>query len=86
MNDGGSLRRPVGVAGQDDILPVREGSANRVPCFAPHDDGVPGGVTLEELEVFWKVPGQATVFADDAICGHRDDGGKLDFLFQELNV
>ena len=47
---------------------------------------MPGGVTLEELEVFWKVPRQAAVFADDAICGHRYDGGKFDLLFQELNL
>ena len=86
MNDGGALRRPAGVAGQDNALPIGQGPANRVPCFAPHDDGVPRGMTLEEFEIFWKVPWQATVFADDAICGHRDDGGKLDLLFQELNV
>ena len=65
------------VAADDQILPPRQGAADAVVGFAPHDDGMAEGLRLEVFEVARQMPRHGTGVADGAVVALRDD--KEDF-------
>lgn len=67
----------VGIAGEDDVLALGEGAADGVEGFAPHHDGMAGGLFFEEFEVFGEVPRKGAIASDDAFGGHGNDGGEF---------
>ena len=70
MDDCGSRSYVISRAGEDDILSAGQGTPKRFPRFAPHQDGVAKGKTLEELEVFRKLPRHGVIESDCAVCSH----------------
>ena len=75
MNCLNSVMVPGRIARYDNVLPLRKRTSDRIKGLAPHDDGVAGGVFLEELQVVRKTPGQISVFPDDTLGSHGNDGG-----------
>jgi len=76
VNHFDSLVPPVGIAGENDILAVGKRAADGVEGLSPHHDGMAGGGLFEKTQIFGKVPGETTVFPDDAVWGHGDNGGE----------
>ena len=67
---------PVGVAGDDDVLPAGKRPADRVEGLAAHDDRAAERDALEVGQVFRQVPGQLVVDADAAPGVDGDDHGQ----------
>lgn len=78
VDDDGAGGAPRAVSGEDDILSLGQGLADRIPGFPPHNDRVAGGVAAKQFEVFGKVPGKSAVFTDGAVGGHGDHGCQAD--------
>lgn len=83
VNDVDALCRPIGIAGEDDVLAIGQGAPDGFVGFAAHDDGVAAGGALEEFEVLGELPRKVATPADDAVGGHRDDAGELDAVHTE---
>ena len=58
---------------QDDILPSRQGMADRLIGFTSHNHRSADGQTFEEMQVFRKVPRQPVAQANHPIPGHCDN-------------
>ena len=61
------------VAADDQILSPRQGAADAVVGFAPHDDGMAEGLCLEVFEVARQMPRHGALVADGAVIALRDD-------------
>ena len=72
-NDHRALGHVVGIAGEHNILAPRQRAPQTFPGLAAHEDGMPHGDALEELQVLLQAPGDAIVQADTAggIHGHH---------------
>ena len=62
-----------GIAADDQILPPRQGAADAVVGFAPHDDRMAEGLRLEVFQVARQVPRHGALVADGAVVALRDD-------------
>ena len=69
------IRQVEVAARQDDAGPPGQRPADRLPGPPAHDDVVAHGQPLEPLQVGGQAPRQATLTADDAVLGDRDDEG-----------
>ena len=76
VDHGDAVHGPRLVAGQDNILPPREGPTDGVISFATHHDGVAAGSTLEKLEILGEVPWEVVIQADHPFWSHGYDGGE----------
>ena len=85
--DLGAVGMQRGVAGHDDVLPLRERATERLPGPASHDDRVAGGQRAKALQVRRKAPGQrpcapmtplraTAAMIASAGCGMRRVGGR----------
>ena len=62
-----------GIAADDQILPPRQGAADTVVGFAPHDDRMAEGLRLEVFQVARQMPRHGALVADGAVVALRDD-------------
>ena len=61
------------IAADDEVLPPRQGAANAVISFAPHDDRMAEGMPLEMLQITRQVPRHLIVAANGAVVALRHD-------------
>ena len=76
MDDLRAGRRPVGVAGEDDVAAAGQQCGKALEGLAAHHHRLAHGHRLEALEVGRKVPDELAAAADHAVVGageHQDD-------------
>lgn len=74
VDDLDAFVRPCFIAGEDDVLPFRQGPADGLEGFPAHEYGVAEGGFLEEREILGEVPREFSVRPDKAVWVHGDDG------------
>ena len=77
VDDGDAFVRPIRITGEDDILSLRERSADGVKRGATHEDGVAAGGFFEELQILREMPGEIAVATDGAVWIVGDNGDEF---------
>lgn len=84
MRNGAAISHVVTVAGDDDVVPLRQRPTDRLERPPAHQDGLARCHSLEVGQVRGDVPGELAIPPDDVGRGHGDDkGDQWRFVFIE---
>jgi hypothetical protein len=72
-----AVERHLLAAGQHQVQPARQGTAERLRGPAPHQDRLADGQRLEALEIIGQLPRQVVVTADAVVAVKRGDQREL---------
>jgi hypothetical protein len=78
LNCNGTISRPISITRHHDTGAARQWAANRVPRFAPHNQGHPMVSVLTRFKSSGNMPDQPFTIANHAVFGHCHNGGHMD--------